>query len=44
MNCYSLTMRQKHQKFRWYSFAMKLCAALLCPDRTHEKDLKRRML
>ena len=44
MECYSIIMRQKHQKFRWYSFAQKLCSALLCSGETREKDLKHRML
>ena len=44
MERYSITTRQKHQEFLWYSFTLKLCSALLCPDQTHEKDLKHRML
>ena len=44
MERYSITVRQKHQEFLWYSFTLKLCSALLCPDQTHEKDLKPRML
>ena len=44
MERYSVTMRHKLQELRWYSFSMKLCSALLCPDKTHEKDLKHRML
>ena len=40
----SLTMRQKHLGFLLCSLKEELCLALLCPDQTHEKDLKRRML
>ena len=43
MEHYAVIMRRKHQEFLRYSFALKLCSALLCPDQTHEKDLKRRM-
>ena len=41
---YTVTMRQNHQEFLQCSFEEELCFALLCPDQTHEKDLKRRML
>ena len=43
MNRYTVTMRHKHFGFQQCSF-IKLCFALLCPDQTHEKDLKPRML
>ena len=44
VNRYTVTMRQKHFGFLQCGFMSKLCFALLCPDHTHEKDLKRRML
>ena len=44
MESYSMIMRQKHQKFRRYSFTQKLCSALLCSGKTRERDLKRRIL
>ena len=43
MERYSITMRHKFQELHWYSFTTKLCSALLCPDKTHEKDLRRHM-
>ena len=44
MDRYTVTMRHKHFEFLQCSFKEELCFALLCPDQTHEKDLKRRML
>ena len=44
MDRYTVTMRHKHLEFLQCSFKEELCFALLCPDQTHEKDLKRRML
>ncbi len=44
MDRYTVTMRHKHFEFLQCSFKEELCFALLCPDKTHEKDLKRRML
>ena len=44
MDRYTITMRQKHLEFLQCSFKEELCFALLCPDQTHEKDLKPRML
>ena len=41
---FTVTMRQKHLGFLLCSFSHELRTALLCPDKTHEKDLKRRML
>ena len=43
VNRYTVTMRHKHFGFQQCSF-IKLCFALLYPDQTHEKDLKRQML
>ena len=40
----TVTMRHKLSGFLQYSLEEDLCFALLCPDQTHEKDLKRRML
>ena len=37
-------MCYQHPVFLLRSFKEELCFALLCPDKTHEKDLKRRML
>ena len=44
MDRYTVTMRHKHLEFLLCSFKEELCFALLCPDQTREKDLKRRML
>ena len=43
MNRYTDIMRHKHLEFLQCSFKEELCLALLCPDKTHEIDLKRRM-
>ena len=40
----TFAMRHKHLGFLQCSFKKELCFALLCPDETHEIDLKRRML
>ena len=40
----TVTMRYKHLGFLQYSFKEELCFALPCPDKTHEKDLRHRML
>ncbi len=40
---YTVTMRHERLGFLLCSFE-ELCFALLCPDQTREKDLKRRML
>ncbi len=44
MDRYTVTMRHKHFEFLQCSFEKELCFALLCSDKTHEKDLKHRML
>jgi hypothetical protein len=44
MNRYTDIMRHKHLEFLLCSFKEELCFALLCPEKTHEKDLERRML
>lgn len=44
MDRYTVTMCHKHFEFLQCSFKEQLCFALLCPDKPHEKDLKRRML
>ena len=44
MDRYTVTMRHKRFEFLLCSFKEELYFALLCPDKTHEKDLKRRML
>ena len=38
-----VNMRHKRFDFPPCSFKKELCFALLCPDKTHEKDLKHRM-
>ena len=43
MDRYTVTMRHKHLEFLQLSLK-ELSFALLCPDQTHEKDLKHRML
>ena len=40
---YTVTMRHKLLEFLQCSFKEGLCFALLCPDQTHEKDLRHRM-
>ena len=40
MDRYTVTMRHKHFEFLMCSFKQELCFALLCSDKTHEKDLK----
>ena len=40
----TVAMRHEHLGFLQRSLEEELCFALLCPDQTHEKDLKRRML
>ena len=37
-------MRHKHLEFLQRSLKEELCFALLCPEKTHEKDLRCRML
>ena len=44
MDRYTVTMRHEHLEFLLRSFKEELCFALLCPDKTHEKDLRHRML
>ncbi len=44
MDRYTVIMRHKHLEFLQCSFKEELSFALLCPDQTHEKDLKPRML
>ena len=39
----TVTMRRQLPGFLLCSLNAELCIALLCPDKTHEKDLKRRM-
>ena len=43
MDRYTVIMRHKHLEFLQCSFKEELCFALLCPDKTHEKDLRHRM-
>ena len=40
---FTVNMRQKYLEFLLCSFEEELRIALLCPEKTHEKDLKRRM-
>ena len=44
MDRYTITMRHKRLEFLQCSFKEELCFALLCPNQTHEKDLKHQML
>ena len=39
----AVTMRRKHLEFMQCSFKEELYFALLCPDKTHGKDLERFM-
>ena len=36
----TVTMRHEYLGFLLRSLEQKLCSALLCPDMTHERDLK----
>ena len=40
MDRYTVTMRHEHLEFLLCSFKQELCSALLCPEMTHEQDLK----
>lgn len=40
MDRYTVTMRHEHLEFLLCSFKQELCSVLLCPEMTHERDLK----
>ena len=44
MDRHTVVMRHKYFEFLQCSFMKELYPALLCPVKTHEKDLKHRML
>jgi hypothetical protein len=40
MDRYTVTMHYEHLEFLLCSFKLELCSALLCPEKTRERDLK----